>query len=145
MKYLFRSSIFYIFSLLLFFSDIFLLGFFEQQVISLLLCFYAYILSHKSNFKLFVFILFLLSCNSFILNGKFWLPLTYILPLSILSIEAKSFFNKTFWVPYFFVVSNIFLQEVLIQQIRISYLFFITKICVSIVVVLVFEKTFSQR
>ena len=140
---------FYFLSLLLLFIDICTLSFFEQYNISILLCFYAVILMGQTNIQRIIFVLVLLSCESLLLYGTFGLSLLYLLPLSILMLEAKNVLNKTIALPYIFWGASIIVQELLIKTyIPTTARFFpftLLKICASIILLIIFNKILSQR
>ena len=144
-----KNAFFYTTALVLFFIDIFSLNLFGQQTVSLLLCFYAIALARDTTIGRLFFCLFLLSYPPLILHGKFGLSLLYLLPLSILTLEAKNLITKTALLPYFFLILALICQEVLIHgyvlQGAFSYQFMLIKICVSLFVLFILEKLVSQR
>jgi len=144
-----KSLLFYILPPFLFFIDLILLGLFQQKIISLLFCFYGIIVIRSPRTKWLLTSLLFLSIFSFILHGMFGLSLVYLLPLSIIAVEAKNLLNKTFWLPYAFVASGILLTDFLLWplllQTTANPLFTGAKLCVNLVVILIIEKIFIPK
>jgi len=132
-----------------FLIDIFFLGFFESQIVATLLCFYTLLLTDQGNTRLLFLSLFLISFYPLILYGTFGLSLLYLLPLSIIVMEMKSLFRRAVWLPYFFLVAALLANQLIIKQYMLGLgfysQFFLASICVNLVILLIFEKYFSQR
>ncbi len=139
----------YLFALLLLTIDTIFMGIFEQQMVYSLLCFYAVFLLKTDRSSTLVYMLLLLACQSVVVDGYFGLSLFYLLPLSIITLEAKNLFNTTAWLPYAFISTSILSHELFIKQYLLHIpaipLFILSTICVNLIVAAVFEKYLSQR
>lgn len=139
-----KKNILYFLPLLFFFIDILLLGLFQQEIVSTLLCFYAVWLMQTNKKNLLLLSLFFLSSIDLILYGNFFFPLIYLIPLTILTLQAKKMLNKTFWLPYAFVATSIFAADFLLKPWLLHFspnpLFTGAKLCVNLVLILIIEK-----
>lgn len=132
------------------FLDTTLLGYFQQHTISILLCFYAATLLRNKNTGPLLFSLLLLATQSHLLHGTFGLSLLYLLPLSILILETQNIFQKSTWLPHFFLISCLLANELIIRQYYLQMdalggLWLTGLISANLVVLLIFMKFLPRR
>ncbi len=124
MKKLFFINIFFIISCSLFFFDVSCIHFFETFFLSSLLCFYT-LHVHPSwlppSLKLrqtgtwLGFLLFLLSLETLITNGTFWLASAYLIPLTLISWKAQTALAPKNLLPYLFLSLCLISHDLLAQ------------------------------
>ncbi len=137
----------FILTFLLFFIDVSLFFFFEAHYVQLLLCLYLFCLFYFPQVCPLLFIIFLLTCESFYYYGLFWLPFLYLIPFTIVSILAKKLLYFSIFQPL-----ALLLLSILSHDYAIKHYFFalphqlnytIIKISGSIIVITCFNLTFK--
>lgn len=130
-------------------ADVLALGFCEHKIIFSLLCLYTIVLFYKEKAALIIFILFLLATQAIMMGDSFSWKLLYLLPLSIVALEIKNLLCDTAWLPYLFLIVSILIPNLFNTNLPFTsitgILFIFAQICVNLVVLVLFEKTLSQR
>lgn len=143
------SFLLYLFALALCFTDVLAVGFFEHKILLSLLCLYTTALLHKKKPLFLIFTLILLASQAMMLGDSFNLKLLYLLPLSIIALEIQNLLCDTQWLPYIFLVTSIVIPNLLNPNLPFTsitgILFIFAQICVNLVILVLFEKTLSQR
>ncbi len=144
-----KTSYLYFLSLIFFSADIFFFGFFYQPVIALTFCFYTIILFTSSSSILLIFTIFLLALQSFLLTNSLYPSLLFLVLLSMGTLELKKILTKTKLLSPFFLITalagNQLLTGYLISNQPCLDLFTGLKVSVNLIILLIFEKFFSQR
>lgn len=143
------NCLIYLFALTLCFTDVLAVGFFGHKILFSLLCLYTSTLFHKEKPLFITFSLLLLATQSLMLGESFSFHLLYLVPLSIIALEAKKFLHNSSWLPYLFMMLSIIIQSLLNPHLLFTstngILFIFTQICVNLIIMILFEKTLSQR
>jgi len=131
-------------ALLFFLIDITIFTLFNIYISALTLSFYSILLLYQNKTAPLVFLLFLLSLQSFLFYGCIWPTFAYIIPLSILGRWANVLFKKIPFVLYsliglFIAIQGCFIEPYFFDtEIQKAYTFY--KICVNILMIVIFLK-----
>lgn len=146
---MFGSAFLYLLSLVLCMADVLAVGFFEHKILLSLLCLYTTTLFHHHKQFFLIFISLLLATQALMLGASFNQQLFIIIPLSIVALKIQSLLRDTQWLPYLFLVIALVIPHLLNPNLPFTsirgILFIFAQICVNLIVLLLFEKTLSQR
>ena len=108
--------------LVLFFADLFLLSLFQKQTVYLLVCLYVcQLYSHSPAYAPLALTALLVGLESFVLYGQFGLQLVYLLPATIIALQAKKSFYAPKLQPYLLLVLCIGAHALLLDNITPAF------------------------
>ena len=84
-----RAPYFYCITSLIALADMICFFWFEQHIVAMLTCWYIICMIHDTSWPQRIFILMLLSLESFYFYGSCGLTLIYLIPAGILALQAK--------------------------------------------------------
>ncbi len=107
--------------LVLFFADLFLLSLFQKQSLYLLVCLYVCQLYAPSLiYAPITFTALLIGLESFVLYGQFGLQLVYLLPATIIALQAKRSFYAPRLQPYLLLMLCMGAHTLLLDKIPLG-------------------------
>ena len=117
---LFKEAYFYPFALLLYFIDIACFSFFEQQLLSIILCFFCLHLYKEHSLYQLSFLAILFSLESLLYCGKFGAPLVFIAPIAFLGLQSKRIFHESSLQPYILLLSILLIQSLIVDPLLLG-------------------------
>ncbi len=117
----FRSFYFYPLTFIFFFIDIILNGYFEKQIIQILLCFLILSSIKKPAISATCSALIMLSLESCLFYGKFGFDLAIIIPFIFIARNLNKLFTMPYLIANFLILTYLFLRIFILEKLILGF------------------------